>query len=151
MSHSDESPDLATVANEIRDRVRRSPFHRGLGMRIDRVDEGSVTISMDAGEQHGNLAGQVHGGVLATLADTAAGLAVKTVIPAGSGHVTATLDVQYLRAASPGPLRAEGRVIRAGRRLAFVASDVLGPDGEALARAQLTVAITPTISEPSDR
>jgi uncharacterized protein (TIGR00369 family) len=81
--------------------------------------------------------------VLATLADTAAGLAVRTSIPRGSRHVSANLDVQYLAPAATGTLLATGRVLRLGRRLAFAEAAVTDADGLGLAKAQVTIAVSP--------
>jgi uncharacterized protein (TIGR00369 family) len=139
----DRTPDLASVEADIRERMSASPFHRGMGFEVETVRRGEVDLAMSAGAEHANLAGRVHGGVLATLADTAAGLAVRTVIPPGSGHVTVTLDVQFLRSGEPGPLVGRGRVTKAGRRIAFVEAEVVDAGGDVLARAQLTVAIAP--------
>jgi uncharacterized protein (TIGR00369 family) len=139
----DADPDLASIEADIRARMDASPFHRGMGLQVEAVRLGEVDLAISAGSSHANLAGRVHGGVLATVADTAAGLAVRTVIPPGSGHVTVTLDVQFLRSASPGRLEGRGRVTKAGRRIAFAEAEVVDADGDVLARAQLTVAVTP--------
>lgn len=138
-----ERPDLAWAAADIRERMSASAFHRGLGLEVEAVRSGEVDLAMSTGVEHANLAGRIHGGVLATLADTAAGLAVRTVIPPGSGHVTVTLDVQFLRAAEPGRLVGRGHVTKAGRRIAFADAEVTDASGGVLARAQLTVAVTP--------
>jgi uncharacterized protein (TIGR00369 family) len=139
----DAGPDLASVETDIRDRMGASPFHREMGLEVEDVRRGEVDLAIVAGVEHANLAGRVHGGVLATIADTAAGLAVRTVIPPGSGHVTVTLDVQFLRSAAPGRLVGHGRVTKAGRRIAFADAEVEDANGDVIARAQLTVAVTP--------
>jgi uncharacterized protein (TIGR00369 family) len=131
------------LAHEIRDRMASSPFHSGMGIRVLDVREGGVDIEMDASGKHANLGGTLHGGVIATLADTAAGLAVRSAIEPGSGHVTVNLDVQYLRAGALGTVEAHGRVVRAGRSIVFAEAEVTGEDGAVLARAQVTVAISP--------
>jgi uncharacterized protein (TIGR00369 family) len=139
----DAAPDLASIEADIRARMDASPFHRGMGLEVEAVRRGEVDLAFSAGAEHANLAGRVHGGVMATLADTAAGLAVRTVIPSGSGHVTVTLDVQFLRSAEPGRLVGHGGVTKAGRRIAFADAEIVNANGDVLARAQLTVAITP--------
>jgi uncharacterized protein (TIGR00369 family) len=140
---ADREPDLATTDADIKQRMAASPLHRGMGLQIKAVRRGEVDLVMEAGAEHLNLAGRVHGGVLATLADTAAGLAVRTVIPPGSGHVTITLDVQFLRPVEPGRLVGRGRVTKFGRRIAFADARVVDANNDVLARAQLTVAVTP--------
>jgi uncharacterized protein (TIGR00369 family) len=129
--------------DEIADQVTASPFHAALGISVDAVRVGEIDLRLEARPEHTNLLGTVHGGVLATLADTAAGLAVRTSIPRGSRHVSANLDVQYLAPAATGTLLATGRVLRLGRRLAFAEAAVTDADGLDLARAQVTIAVSP--------
>ncbi len=136
----------AGIEEEIRERIAASSFHAAIGIIVEHVRDGSVDLRLEAGPDHANLQGTVHGGVLATLADTAAGLAVRSAIPPGSRHVTVNLDVQYLAPANMGPLLATGRVVRLGRRIAFAEADVSDAGGELLARAQVTVAVSRTES-----
>ena len=136
-------PEAWDRDQEIRDRMASSPFHAGMGIRVLDVREGEVDHAMDASGEHANRGGTLHGGVIATLADTAAGLAVRSAIEPGSGHVTVNLDVQYLRAGVLGTVEAHGRVVRAGRSIVFAEAEVMGADGAVLARAQVTVAISP--------
>ncbi len=139
----------AGIEEEFRERIAASSFHAAIGIIVEHVRDGSVDLRLEAGPDHANLQGTVHGGVLATLADTAAGLAVRSAIPAGSRHVTVNLDVQYLAPANMGPLLATGRVVRLGRRIAFAEADVSDAGGELLARAQVTVAVSRTESGAS--
>jgi uncharacterized protein (TIGR00369 family) len=130
---------------EIAERVAASPFHASMGISVEAVRDGEVDLRLEARPDQLNLQGTVHGGVLATLADTAAGLAVRSAIPAGSRHVSVTLDMQFLAPAERGSLLATGRVVRLGRRLAFAEAEVTDAVGAPLARAHVTVAIsTPT-------
>jgi len=136
-----------SAEDEIRDRVASSSFHASIGITVERVLAGSVALRLEAGPDHVNLQGTVHGGVLATLADTAAGLAARSAIPPGSRHVSVNLDVQYLAPASVGTLLATGRVVRMGRRIAFAEADVTDPEGAVVARAQVTIAVSPPRAE----
>ena len=135
--------DQPSVENEIRQRMASSPFHVSMGITVEEVRDGSVDLRLDARPDHANLLGTVHGGVLATLLDTAAGLAVRSAIPPGSRHVSVNLDVQYLAPASTGVLLATGLVVRMGRRIAFAEADVTDAGGEVVARAQVTIAVSP--------
>ena len=128
-----------------------SPFHSGMGIRVLDVRDGEVDLAMDASGEHANLGGTLHGGVIATLADTAAGLAVRSAIEPGSGHVTVNLDVQYLRAGAPRHGRGARSRVRAGRSIVFAEAEVVGADGAVLARAQVTVAISPPAWHLSSR
>jgi uncharacterized protein (TIGR00369 family) len=135
--------DQGWIEDEIRQRVASSPFHTSMGITVRDVRKGSVELLLDARPDHANLQGTVHGGVLATLADTAAGLAVRSAIPPGSRHVSVNLDVQYLEPAGTGTLRAVGRVVRMGRRIAFAEAEITDTGGATVARAQATIAVAP--------
>ena len=102
-----------------------------------------MALRFDATPAHANLHGTVHGGVIATLLDTAAGLAVRSAMAdPGGAHASVHLDVQYLAPAGTGTLRARGHVVKLGGRLAFTEATVADAAGEVLARAQVTVALS---------
>ena len=139
--------DASAIERELRERVAASSFHASIGITVEHVRDGSVHLRLEAGPDHANLQGTVHGGVLATLADTAAGLAVRSAIPPGSRHVSVNLDVQYLAPASMGTLLATGRVVRLGKRIAFAEADVTDNAGQVVARAQVTIAVSRSEAE----
>jgi uncharacterized protein (TIGR00369 family) len=130
-----------TVEDDLRARLAASPFHASLGLEVVSAERGSVTLSFRALPDHLNLQGSVHGGVLATLADTAMGLAVRTSVDPGHRHVTIQLGVQYLRAASPGAIRAQGHVLRTGSQIAHAAAELVDDLERVLARAQGTYSV----------
>ena len=80
----------------------------------------------------------VHGGLVATLLDTAMGGACMTVLADDESFLTADLHVEFYRPARPGTLRAEGRVVQRSRRVAFCAAEVRSGDGVVLAGARCT-------------
>jgi uncharacterized protein (TIGR00369 family) len=137
--------DDGSIERGIVERVAASPFHSSLGITVESAEEGAVTLRFVATPAHANLHGTVHGGVIATLADTAAGLAVRSAMSdPGGAHASVHLDVQYLAAATTGVLHATGRVVKLGGRLAFTEATVADDAGEVLARAQVTVALSRT-------
>jgi uncharacterized protein (TIGR00369 family) len=141
--------DRDALEGDIADRLATSRFHASLGITLHAVRDDGVELRMQAGPEHANLHGTVHGGVLATLADTAAGVAVRAALPdPGAPHATVTLDVQYLAPAGHGTLSGIGRVEKLGRRIAFADATVLDADGVVVARAQATVAIAPPVDRP---
>ena len=116
-----------------------------LGLTLEQVEEGRVTFAMTPGEAHLNPLGTVHGGLLATMLDSAMGCAVQSVLPAGSSYTTLQLDVKYVR--SPplgrGRILAEGTVVHAGRRTATAEGRVLDGDGRLCAHATTTCLVLP--------
>jgi uncharacterized protein (TIGR00369 family) len=129
---------------EVRERVERSEFHsRFFGMTLEHVEEGAVDVTLEIRPEHLNLLGIVHGGVIATLADTATGLAYRTVLEPGTQHVTTQLNVTYLAPARPGIVVARGSVVKRGRRTGYAEADVVDEEGSLLARASALFAVTP--------
>lgn len=93
--------------------------------------------------RHYNPLGSVHGGWFATLLDSATGCAVHTTLPAGKGFTTLELKVNMVRPLNESvPLvRAEGKLIHAGRQIATAEGRIVGPDGKLYAHATTTCLI----------
>jgi uncharacterized protein (TIGR00369 family) len=87
-------------------------------------------------EHHCNLRGVVHGGVIASLLDTALGAAVISAIPKEWWCATTSLSIQFVQGRGDGVLTASGRVLRRGRRVAFAAGEVRDDGGRLMAAAQ---------------
>jgi uncharacterized protein (TIGR00369 family) len=90
-----------------------------------------------------NPLGTVHGGWFATLLDSAVGCAVHSTLPAGKGFTTLELKVNMLRALNDQVqlVRAEGKLIHAGRQIAVAEGRIVGPDGKIYAHATTTCLI----------
>lgn len=126
----------------VRERFARSVFHTSfLGLRLARVEPGEVDVGLEVGASHLNLFGTLHGGMIATLADTATGLAMLTVLERGTTHVTTSLAVAFLAPGRAGVVTARGRVLKHGRRFGYAEADVVDGAGLLLARATATFAI----------
>jgi uncharacterized protein (TIGR00369 family) len=128
---------------EVQERFARSRFHSWIGMRLERVGMGEVDVALDVEPHHLNLVGLLHGGLIATLADTASGLAYRTVLEPGTRHVTTQLSVTFLSPGRTGRITARGKVVKSGRRFGYAEVDVVGPDDELLARATATFNVSP--------
>lgn len=102
---------------------------------LDHAD-GEVTIGCDPREFHYSPYGMLHGGVISTLLDTAAGCAVHSKLDAGHGYATINLEVSFLRPVTveSGSLTCEGRVISFGRRVAVSQAILLDETRVELAR-----------------
>lgn len=129
--------------DDVRQRFARSAFHAWIGMRLERVERGEVDVALDLKPHHMNLVGIAHGGLLATMADTATGLAFRTVLEPGTTHVTTHLSVTFLAPATSGTAVARGRVVKGGRRFGYAEADVVDGNGTLLARASATFAVKP--------
>ncbi|MEU7868084.1 PaaI family thioesterase [Dactylosporangium sp. NPDC049140] len=104
------------------------------------AQEGRVVVTLEPQEYHYNPLGTVHGGVLATLLDTATGCAVHSTLPAGVGYTTLDLTTKFLRPASiaSGVLTCEGTVLSKGRRTALAQAQITDGRGALIAHATST-------------
>jgi uncharacterized protein (TIGR00369 family) len=127
---------------ELRALVADSPFYRWSGMALADAEDGSVTVALDLADHHLNLQGLAHGGVIATLADAAMGLSLRTSLEPGRRHVSIEIGVHYLRPVTRGRVRAIGRAVRVGREIAYAQADVLDANDRLLARADGTYSVT---------
>ncbi|MDP9093927.1 MAG: PaaI family thioesterase [Actinomycetota bacterium] len=116
------------------------PMAAHFNFTIVEVSAGQVTFVCEPDESAYNPIGLVHGGLVCTLIDSVLGCAVQSTLPAGVGYTSIEIKVNYLRPvrADTGPLRAQGRVTKPGRRVAFAEADVSDPAGTLLATGQGT-------------
>ena len=109
-------------------RVRRSFAKQGImgtiGADLVRVEPGEVEIALPVSPAVSQQHGFVHAGVVATVADSAAGYAALSLMPAGAGVLTAEFKINLLAPASGDRLVALGRVVKAGRTLTVAQAEV---------------------------
>ena len=96
------------------------PISRMLGMKMEGAEPGRVVFGYTPLFDHYNPLGSVHGGIAATLLDSVMGCCIHTMLKAGVGYTTVEIKVNYVRAMTDktGPVRAEGKVINVGSRIA---------------------------------
>lgn len=126
------------------DRPERAPgIGKTMGFTVIEIEEGRVVFGGYPDESVYNPIGTVHGGYAATLLDSAVGCAVHSVLKAGQGYTTLELKVAYHRAMTKdtGPVRAEGKVIQAGRRAAFAEGRLTDEQGRLYATATSTLLV----------
>ena len=116
------------------------PILSTVGFELDEVEEGRVVFALEPGEHHYNPIGSVHGGVYATVLDSATGCAVHSVLAAGVGYTSLDLNVKFLRGMTTGTGRVtcEGRVVQRGRRTALAEASLTDSQGRLLATATST-------------
>ncbi|UFQ13565.1 MULTISPECIES: PaaI family thioesterase [Streptomyces] len=132
---------LAMVSSLIADGVPHSPFTAGLSMTVTDVRRGRVEMTLVAQERHTTHSGIVHGGVLATLCDSACGYAVQSLLPAGQYALGADLHLRFLRPArtGPEPLRCIATARQPVGSSILAEAELLGPQGALLAHATATI------------
>jgi uncharacterized protein (TIGR00369 family) len=121
-----------------------APIAELLGFAPVEVEEGRVVFAAVPGERHYNPIGTVHGGLAATLLDSAMGCAVHTTLPAGVGYTTLELKVNFTRPITheTGRILCEGTVVHRGGRVATAEGRVYAEaDGRLLAHGTTTCLI----------
>jgi len=120
--------------------VEAGPFSRLLGMRLTEVEEGRVVVTVELQPEHENGIGIAHGGLAATLLDTALGCAVNSVMPAGKIFTTLEMKINYVRAIrrGVGTISCTGTVVHAGSRTATAEGRVVDAGGTLYAHGTLT-------------
>jgi uncharacterized protein (TIGR00369 family) len=113
------------------------PMAALLGFELVEVEAGRVVFECRPDASTYNPLGVVHGGLVCTLADTAAACAVHSTLPAGTTYTSIDLSVSYLRPVTTerGPLRAVGQVVKPGRRVAFARAEITDVEGKPVAEA----------------
>jgi len=114
------------------------PFNVYLGIEIVRREAGSAEAALDLAPHHLNRRGVVHGGVVASLLDSALGAAVISSIPPEWWCATTSLSTQFHDGAGAGRLTATGRVLRRGVRIAFAEGEVRDARNRRIATAHGT-------------
>ena len=104
------------------------------------AEPGVVVFHSVPGFRHYNPIGSVHGGYTAILLDSAMGLAVQTMLPAGTGYTTLEFKISFIRGMTEdtGPVRSEGRTLNVGRRAATAEARITDANGCLLAHATTT-------------
>lgn len=144
MEQLTEAPSGLELIRAIFDgRLPPAPVATLLRMAGATADEGRVTFTLDPRREHGNPMGTIHGGILATMLDSAMTCAVHTMLPAGSHPTTLELSVRFLRPVLPhGPvLEAVGLAVQVGRRVGTAEGRITGPDGTLYATGSTTCLI----------
>ena len=108
------------------------------GLQPVRVERGHAVFIMDAGPQHANPMGTVHGGALATLADSAMGIAYLSTLAEDEAFTTLELKINFLKPVWSGRLTADGRVTKGGKSVGLVTCDVTDEGGSLVAYATST-------------
>ena len=133
--------ETSTPATEITDAHREFaanalhslPFAKLIGMRLEALRMDEAVISMEMRDDLRQPSGVLHGGVTATLIDTAMAFAVRTRLEPQAPTATIDLTVHYLRPLVQGRAICTGRVVRAGKRVFTVSADVHNDEGKLIA------------------
>jgi uncharacterized protein (TIGR00369 family) len=119
------------------------PIMENIGPFDSTAEPGVVVMKSIPGFRHYNPIGSVHGGYAATLLDSAMGLAVHSMLPAGTGYTTLEFKVSFIKGMTKdtGAVRTEGRILNVGRRAATAEARITDSKDRLLAHATTTCLI----------
>jgi uncharacterized protein (TIGR00369 family) len=117
---------------------RRPPVAELVGFEVPEAGGGRSVVTLQAGPQHANPMGTMHGGILCDIADAAMGIAFASTLGADESFTTVELKINFFRPVWQAALRAEGRVVQRGRTVGYVECDVTDEKGKLIAKASST-------------
>src|SRR5215469_89272 len=108
------------------------PIGHLIGLQLVEIGDGLVVFTLVPAEYHYSPLGTVHGGITATLLDTAMSCAIQTLLPVGTGLTTLDLAITYVRPLTipTGEVRAEGTVIHRGGQIATAGGQITDANGK---------------------
>ena len=131
-----------TLLERVRAMIRGEappPAVAGLvGFRIVEVDPGRAVFEMEAGPQHANPMGTLHGGILCDIADAAMGIAYASALGEGESFTTLELKINFFKPVWTSHLTATARIVKRGKTVGMTECDVFDETGSLVARASST-------------
>ena len=130
---------MLTVAERIiSGEIDPPPVAKLIGFNLRSVEPGRAVLDMEAGPQHWNPMGGLHGGILCDLADAAMGIAYASTLADGETFATVELKINFIGPVKQGHLVAEGWVVSNGRSIGYTEAEVRDDDGRLVAKASST-------------
>jgi uncharacterized protein (TIGR00369 family) len=115
-----------------------APIGKLLGLTIVSSGAGRATVEFEASARYANPMGTLHGGVFCDLADAAMGVAYLSTLAEGETATTIELKINFLRPVWNAKLRAEAKVVRAGKVVGLLECDIFDERDRLIARASST-------------
>jgi uncharacterized protein (TIGR00369 family) len=129
---------LDGIQKALRGEAPPPPIARLIGFTLVAAEPGRAVVELEAGPQHANPMGTLHGGVLCDVADAAMGMAYAATLDEGETFTTLELKINFLRPVWTGKLTATGRVVQGGRTVGLVECDIVDDQKRLVARVSST-------------
>jgi uncharacterized protein (TIGR00369 family) len=133
---------VATLLDRVRAMIAgtapQPPVADLIGFRVVEVEKDRAVFALDAGPQHANPMGTLHGGILCDLADAAMGIAYASTLEEGETFTTLELKINFFKPIWTARLTATARIVKRGRTVGMTECDVVDEKGSLVARASST-------------
>ena len=123
-----------SVSQEMADFMQKIPYSQHLGIRIDSLEKGVARLSMAIRPEFMTSWGTAHGGSILSLLDITLSMTARTLFDPPPSIMTIDLSTQFIGTAT-GVLKAEGRVMKAGKSTIFCEGEARSESGELIAKA----------------
>lgn len=141
-------PIKESYEKALRRAVESAPYYQLLQITLEQIDVGFARFRMPFRKELTQAYGVVHGGALATLADTAVAFAMMTMIQPGEKVTTVEFKINFLAPVAGGDMIGEARVLNKGKRLALADMEVKTGEGKLLAKGLATYIILSPPNSP---
>ncbi len=122
----------------IRGDMTQPPVAKLVGFQLVALERGKATMILEAGEQHANPMGTLHGGILCDVADAAMGMAFASTLESGESFTTLELKINFMKTIWDGRIQAVGRVVKRGRTIGLVECEILDEEATLVAKVSST-------------
>jgi len=117
-----------------RSKINQSPFYKTIKMQLDKTGKKGSLIKMKLSRKHNNVLGIVHGGVIASLIDSACSMSVVPHLRDDETIVTTGLQIQYYFSIAGEDIIGRGHVVHYGRRVAYAEAVIMDQEKKIIAR-----------------
>ena len=116
----------------------KTPIAKLIGFEIELISSGHAVTVLEAGPQHANPMGTLHGGVLCDLADAAMGMAFASTLEHDESFTTMDLTMNFFRPVWTAKLRAAAHVVTRGRTVGYIECEIVSDGDKLIAKASST-------------
>jgi uncharacterized protein (TIGR00369 family) len=130
----------APTKSDFRERARTNDVAAAklIGWEIRKIAEGHAIVTLQAGPQHANPMGTLHGGILCDIADAAMGIAFASTLALDESFTTVELKINFFRPVWDSLLKAEANVIRRGSKIGYVECEITDEQNRLVAKSAST-------------
>src|SRR6202521_6002647 len=102
----------------------KPPIAELIGFTVEAIGDGRAVVTLEAGPQHANPMGTLHGGILCDIADAAMGVAFNSTLESTESFTTVELKINFFRPVWKAKLRAKGKIVRRGKTVGYVECEI---------------------------
>jgi uncharacterized protein (TIGR00369 family) len=130
----------APTKTDFRERARTGDVSAAklIGWEAKRIAEGRAMVTLQAGPQHANPMGTLHGGILCDIADAAMGIAFASTLAQDESFTTVELKINFFRPVWNSLLKAEAKVVRRGGKIGYVECEITDEQDRLVAKSAST-------------